>query len=310
MTLTVLIDELRRDGVRLWLQDDRIRYLAPKGCLSEQRLAQISRNRDQLLRLLRDAKVSGRSAIMPQERRGPMPVSYAQERLWIIQERDRDRTYNLLEAWMFDGPLSLAAMQAAIDGLIERHEPLRTRFDLDDNGQLLQIIDPPRKLPLRIRDVRQAEVMVELARHADHLFDLRRGPLIRLQILRLSPQQHIVAALVHHVIADGWSASILANDAKELYAAHLHGKPAALAPLKVQFADYAHWQRLQDLSDQLAYWTNKLAGYGGPLDLTAGQDRRGADRGPVGLRAVCLLVSPQGSIDSAGIAERLCSPCF
>ena len=87
---------------------------------------------------------------------------------------------------------------------------------------------------------------------------------------------------MHHVIADGWSASILANDAKELYAAHLHGKPAALAPLKVQFADYAHWQRLQDLSDQLAYWTNKLAGYGGPLDLTAGQDRRGADRGPVG----------------------------
>ncbi|MGN4078286.1 condensation domain-containing protein, partial [Burkholderia gladioli] len=122
------------------------------------------------------------------------PLSYVQERLWLIQQRDGGRAYNMNGALVLDGPLSMAALQAAFDGLVARHETLRTRFEIAAGSDTpSQFVDAPRAVALPVHEIVEADLHAALERHGGIEFDLRRAPLMDVRVLRITPRRHVVS---------------------------------------------------------------------------------------------------------------------
>ncbi|TDF82586.1 non-ribosomal peptide synthetase [Pseudomonas sp. H9] len=193
--------------------------------------------------------------------------SYAQQRmglLWLLDPQGG--AYNLPGAVRLQGEVKVEALVAAFEALVARHEPLRTLFSLDDGvwGQCLQPAGP---LPLDYRDfAEQAERDVLLAdcvrEQASLPFDLQRGPLLRVCLVRMAEHEHVLLVTLHHIVADGWSMNVLIDEFSRLYAQCVAGTPLQLPALPIQYADYALWQRSWlesgELERQLAYWTTQL----------------------------------------------------
>ncbi|WP_217441728.1 non-ribosomal peptide synthetase [Myxococcus sp. CA039A] len=209
--------------------------------------------------------------ILPVPRSGPLPLSFAQQRLWFIDQlQPGSSIYNMPSFVRLDGHLDIHALQLSFDELVRRHEALRTTFfELD--GQPFQRISPVGELPMVRVDLRgldaetsHSEVQRRLKEEYQRPFDLSTGPLIRAQVLELSDTEHVLALNMHHVVSDGWSMGVLTQEVAALYDAFAHGRPSPLAPLSIQYADYAVWQRdwLQGavLDQQLSYWRNQLTG--------------------------------------------------
>src|SRR5690606_4276519 len=201
------------------------------------------------------------------------PASYAQNRLWFIgQLEPTSSAYNMTSALRMRGELDRAALQRTFDDLVARHESLRTSFHPGaEAGGALQEIHPPRPLEIRALDLRglppgarEAEVL-RLA-DADTLapFDLTRAPLFRASLLQLAEREHVLLVTMHHIISDGGSMNIVIEEFARLYEAHASGAPLELPPLRVQYADYAGWQRAWmeagEADRQLAYWEKQLGG--------------------------------------------------
>ncbi|NIF64930.1 amino acid adenylation domain-containing protein, partial [Burkholderia sp. Cy-647] len=220
----------------------------------------------------------------------PFPLSYVQERLWLIQQRDGGRAYNMTAVLVLDGPLAMPSLQAAFDALVARHETLRTRFDIAPGSDLpSQFVEAPYAVALPLDELAPAGLLGALDRHASIEFDLRGGPLLDVRVMRLAPQRHVVSIVMHHIVSDGWSLGVFVQDLRGLYVAHrdaLAGAPgpfAALPPLAAQYGDYACRQREQDLQPQLAYWRSMLEGYGAPVDLSVPGTPAEAAHGPAGI---------------------------
>ncbi|HEX7313562.1 MAG TPA: amino acid adenylation domain-containing protein, partial [Pyrinomonadaceae bacterium] len=215
---------------------------------------------------------------------GPLPLSFAQQRLWFIHQLDpAAAAYNLPAALRLSGPLDAAALARALSELLRRHEPLRTRFLLQA-GEPRQLVDPPAPCPLPLRDLSALDpaaaeqaARAAAARDARRPFDLARGPLLRASLLRLAPDEHLLLCSVHHIVSDGWSMRLLVSEVTALYAAFSAGLPSPLAQLPVQYADFAHWQRawLQGaaLDRQLSYWRARLSGLPALLALPTDRPR-------------------------------------
>ncbi|MFE9637372.1 condensation domain-containing protein, partial [Streptomyces sp. NPDC006463] len=223
--------------------------------------------------------------LTPRTTEHDIPLSFAQQRLWFLNQLDPDSIeYSLPFSFRTHGPLDIPALETALTGLIERHEILRTRFLLGHNEEPTQIIDDPWPLHAtvidltHINDTHTAETTATttLAEHAARPFDLTSGRLLRLTIARLNPHHHLITLNIHHIAADGWSTAILATEIQELYAAATENRPPNLPELTVQYADYAIWQRqwLQNhtLNTQLDYWRTTLAGLE-PLELPTDHPR-------------------------------------
>jgi hypothetical protein len=162
------------------------------------------------------------------------------------------------------GPADIPAMERSILALISRHEALRTRFVAPD-GQPRQVIDQaPEDFSLDVTDLTADEVTRWAVDQAQRPFDLAAGPLFRAAAARLAPDEHALVLVIHHIVADGWSLRIMADEFSQLYAAEVGGGEAQLAPLHVQPADHAVWQRARlgdaELDRQVAYWREVLAG--------------------------------------------------
>ncbi|MBZ5526060.1 MAG: amino acid adenylation domain-containing protein, partial [Acidobacteriia bacterium] len=210
-------------------------------------------------------------------RDGRLPLSYAQQRLWFLQQMDpQSAAYNMPFAWRLSGNLDRQALQQSLNALAQRHEGLRTSFRLIDGDAILQIAGSV-ELPIRETDLRSlpaAEREAE-ARRLAHVeaatpFDLRYPPLLRVGLLRLDEHEYVLMGAMHHVISDGWSVQIMLREISRFYEACIRDMQPALEELKIQYVDYAVWQRqwLQGevLERQLQYWRQQLAGLE-PLDL-------------------------------------------
>ncbi|MFJ1932380.1 non-ribosomal peptide synthase/polyketide synthase [Kitasatospora sp. NPDC088160] len=210
----------------------------------------------------------GRPPVLPVARDGAAPMSYAQQRLWFLEEfAPGGAEYVTALALRLRGVLDTDALGAALRALAARHESLRTTFDSVD-GHGVQLVHPPQDVPLPLHDLsgRPAQPRAEalrglLAAERARPFDLRRGPLLRTALVRLAEGDHVLALTLHHIVTDGWSTAVLLTDLAHLYRAELGSGESRLAPLPVQYADYAHWQRTVGAAgaDQLAYWKEQLA---------------------------------------------------
>jgi amino acid adenylation domain-containing protein len=199
------------------------------------------------------------------------PVSFAQERLWFLDQFEPNSPfYNIPAAINFPGALNLTALQQSLDEIVRRHEALRTSF-ASHAGQTVQVIHPPAPLPLPLTDLRRLPpsqrqpALDRLATaEAQRPFDLRRGPLLRAHLVRRHDHDHLLLLTMHHIISDGWSMGLFFRELATLYAAPAHARTSTLPPLPIQYADFAQWQRtwLQGarLTRLLAYWRAQLTG--------------------------------------------------
>lgn len=218
-----------------------------------------------------------------------LPLSFAQQRLWFLHQLEPDGfAYNLPRAFRLSGLLNLAALEQALNEIIRRHESLRTTFD-NAQGEPVQIINPPQPLEMPVLDLsalseaeREARVQQLAYEEARRPFDLARGPMLRINLLRLSEQEYVVLFTMHHIISDGWSIRVLVREMVTLYTAYHAQLPSPLPDLPIQYADFACWQRQWMQGDvldaQLSYWKQQLAGaprvLALPTDRPAPADRR------------------------------------
>ncbi|MFE9116185.1 amino acid adenylation domain-containing protein [Streptomyces sp. NPDC007172] len=225
----------------------------------------------------------GERAIAPVPRTGPLPMSFSQQRLWFLSELEPDAVgYNSCFGLRLTGELDAGALRSALTGVVRRHEALRTTFDSVD-GRPVQIPHDASEVPCEQLDLsrlvdpgRQAELDRAVSRDLARPFDLRTGPLLRALLVRLAEREHILVLTLHHINHDGWSLSIFTRELGELYRAEREGRAAALAPVPLQYADFAVWQRAQlsqaALARSLDYWKGRLTGLA-PLELPADRPR-------------------------------------
>jgi amino acid adenylation domain-containing protein len=220
------------------------------------------------------ARAGGSAALpplVPMPRDGDIPLSFAQQRFWFVEQLGAAaNAYIMPMALRLRGPLDADAFRRALDGLVARHESLRTVFRMKD-GQAVQVILPDVRVDLPIHDLaaleeeaREAEAVRRTDIEVRTLFDLANGPVIRAQLLRFRADDHLLLLSMHHIVGDAWSLGILFRELSELYEAAVEGRAAALAPLPVQYADYALWQRNRmqgaALEGELAHWRRTLEG--------------------------------------------------
>ncbi|MFI0776429.1 non-ribosomal peptide synthase/polyketide synthase [Streptomyces sp. NPDC021212] len=225
-----------------------------------------------------------REVIPAVARGGDLPLSYGQQRLWFLDGfDDRDTEYVTPFALRLRGPLDIGALGTALDGLVARHEPLRTTF-AEVNGRGVQRIHGPYRVELPRHDLTAfpaAERERELERLLEHegatAFDLSTGPLLRASLIRLDDEEHVLTLTMHHIVTDGWSTAVISDDLSELYAAAREGRSPELPPLPLGYADYAAWQRDPDggaatVEPQLDHWRKTLADLP-PLELPTDRPR-------------------------------------
>ncbi|MDQ3898410.1 MAG: amino acid adenylation domain-containing protein [Actinomycetota bacterium] len=203
-------------------------------------------------------------------REGPLPLSFAQQRLWFLDQFEPDSAeYITPVALRLRGALDVDALNTALTALVARHESLRTTFEERD-GRGVQVIHRPYDVRVAVLDVsglpgaeRDAALERTLARESTEPFDLQRGPLLRVRLVRLAHDEHVLALTLHHIVTDGWSTGVIVGELTAAYAAARRGEEADLPPLPVQYADFAAWQvaELSEevLAEQLGYWRRQLA---------------------------------------------------
>ncbi|HST60675.1 MAG TPA: condensation domain-containing protein, partial [Longimicrobium sp.] len=222
--------------------------------------------------------------VVPVDRTQPLPLSFAQERLWFLDRLDPgSATYNIPVAWRLGGTLDAAALERALGEIVRRHESLRTVFT-EVNGSPVQTIAPFGGFALPVEDLlglgeadREAAVRQRGGEEARRAFDLAAGPLFRAALLRLGEEDHVLLFSMHHIVSDGWSMGVLFRELSALYEAYLEGRESPLPERPVQYPDYAVWQREQlegeALDRQLSYWRERLTGAPELLELPTDRPR-------------------------------------
>ncbi|WP_420127105.1 non-ribosomal peptide synthase/polyketide synthase [Longimicrobium sp.] len=244
--------------------------------------------RERILEMARAARLQRSapriSAIVPVERGGRLPLSFAQERLWFIDRLEPGAAvYNIPIAWRLEGTLHQVALQRALGEIVRRHEALRTVF-AEVDGSPVQAIAPFDGFALPVEDLsglgeadREAAVGRRVGEEARRGFDLAAGPLFRATLLRLGQEDHVLLLTMHHIVGDEWSTGVLLRELSALDTAYREGRESPLAELPVQYADFAVWQRAQlsgeALEKQLAYWRERLAGAPELLELPTDHPR-------------------------------------
>ena len=218
-------------------------------------------------------RAAGRGREVPamkrREREAELELSYAQQRLWFINELEPESAaYNIAYAVRMQGEVNEAALEQCMNEIVRRHEVLRTRF-VSRAGKAHQLIDEPRWMRLPMWDLSglsqsqrelQARQIVAQQRHRP--FDLERGPVWRAELVRMGSLEHILGVSLHHVVSDGWSVGVMVKEMSRLYEAYANGRESTLEELEIQYADYAAWQREwlegEVMSRQMQYWRKQL----------------------------------------------------
>ena len=252
-----------------------------------ERIAGLSAAKRELLalRLKRDSDASREKVTIPQRaNRGSSPLSFAQQRLWFLDQLlSGNSPYNIPTAVRLSGLLDVRCLEQSMKAVVIRHEVLRTTIK-SVQGKPYQIVADDCVLPLAIHDLsmrpeadKEAEASQVWAVEAQRPFDLTQDLMLRATLIKLSEQEHVLLLVMHHIASDGWSMSILMRELSQFYEAEISGLPSSLPELPIQYADYAEWQlewlQGEVLSKQLDYWKQQLAGAPTRLDLPTDRPR-------------------------------------
>ncbi|WP_405358697.1 amino acid adenylation domain-containing protein [Kitasatospora sp. NBC_00085] len=226
-----------------------------------------------------------RTAVRPAVRPERLPLSFAQRRLWFLNELDGGAAYNIPYAARLSGALDVEALNAALADVVDRHESLRTVLPTEDGRPWQQVLTGREaRTDLTVTDTTPDALEAELAEESNRVFRLTTEPALRARLFRLAPDEHVLLLVVHHVACDGWSLEPLLDDLAEAYAARRTGTAPVRPPLPVQYADFTLWQRdllgaeddpASRLSQQTEYWRQALAGIPDQLALPFDRPRPG-----------------------------------
>ncbi|HWS86513.1 MAG TPA: condensation domain-containing protein [Pyrinomonadaceae bacterium] len=244
------------------------------------------------------------------------PLSFAQERLWFLHRLEPESVvYNIARAIRLRGRVERQVFEQCFNEIVRRHDILRTTF-AEHDGEPAQTVAPHTNVSIPVVDLsglsapeREAAARAAAAEEAARPFDLVNGPLYRISLLRLGEEEHVALFTLHHIVSDAWSTAVLVKELVALYGAFARGEASPLAPLPIQYADFAGWQRgwLRGaaLEELLGYWRRQLAGAPPVLSLPTDGQRRHAPGGPQGARLSRTL--PQAlavSVQTLSLKEK------
>ena len=267
MSLEQLLSELSQRGIKLSVEDGQLRIRAPKGTLTPELRSALQQSKASLLELLSQTKLSSgktTAAITPISPNQPLPVSIAQERLWLVEQLQPDSSmYNLPMAFRLIGELHIEQLEQCLQTIVKRHEVLRTNYPSDnDKPRVILQSTMPALTVVNLQQQSGDDIETQALNLAGEVsqqpFDLAQESLIRYTLIRLSQQEHLLVIVVHHMVADGWSLGLIISELSTLYNAAMEGVTAPLSNLPFQYADFAAWQQQwlsgEDFKPQLTYW--------------------------------------------------------
>ncbi|NET54250.1 MAG: non-ribosomal peptide synthetase, partial [Merismopedia sp. SIO2A8] len=251
---------------------ERLRCQAPKNVMTPILRDKIAERKTEVIEFLQRANFTSSSStksILPVPRDKDLPLSFAQQRLWFLQQLEPDSFfYNEYGGVQLTGTLEAAALERSINRIVQRHEALRTTFQMVE-GQPVQNIATNLTLKLPVVDLcklseaeQKREVQKFSIEQSQRPFDLVQGSLLRCALLQLSEQKYVLLFAIHHIVYDGWSNGVFIHELSALYQAFSTGKLTPLPQLPIQYADFAVWQRQElqgaKLESQLSYWKQQL----------------------------------------------------
>jgi amino acid adenylation domain-containing protein/non-ribosomal peptide synthase protein (TIGR01720 family) len=262
-----VIKRAQAEGVELYLDGEQLKFRMKQGRLSPELKADLVAHKATIISLLREQALAIDTDIPVVSREQTLQCSFAQQRLWFVDQLEGGSAqYNIPAAIRLKGRLDAAALQRAVDTITLRHEILRTVYRAED-GEAVQVISPVRTLAIRTVDLtaaadREEQVQNFARQEAEAGFDLAADLMLRVTLLKLAQDEHVLLFTMHHIASDGWSMGVLVREFVTLYGAYSQGAANPLAPLPIQYADYAQWQRRQSggLQPQLDYWKQRLDG--------------------------------------------------
>ncbi|MBW4633663.1 MAG: amino acid adenylation domain-containing protein [Iphinoe sp. HA4291-MV1] len=286
MNLVEFLQELSAKNVELWVDNGKLRYRGPEDVLTPALLIEIKQYKEKIILLLQKrTETATTNSLYPVARNGHIPLSFAQQRLWFLQQFEPDNGfYNISAAVHFSGTLNQSALEQSLNYMIRRHEALRTNFVVTTDGQATQVIYPERCLKLQIIDLQhlgeteqQLSCQELAATEAVRPFDLAEDLLVRSTLLNLTPKEHVLLLVMHHIVSDGWSMGVVVKELAAVYNAVCNDEPINLSELPIQYADYAVWQQQhlagEVLASQQAYWQQQLATAPALLELPTDRPR-------------------------------------
>lgn len=293
MSVIEFLTQLAEKDIRLWVEDGKLRFSAAEGAFTEEIKQEVVNRKTELIEFLSQAKKAHQEQIPPIHRDQPLALSFAQQRLWFLNQLEPDNpSYNMPAAIRIRGKLNLDVLKKTFSEIICRHEILRTTYR-EYNETPLQIIPPANDWPLEIEtitapaDSTETVLLRSLAQiEASKVFNLEQGPIMRTRLHQIGSDDYLLLITVHHIASDGWSMGILVGEVIALYKAFCEN-PLANSPLPapaIQYADYAAWQLSQlsgeKLERQLGYWKQQLQAV--PILQLPSDYRRGATLGNQG----------------------------
>ena len=284
MKVVEFLSYLNSLEIKLWLEEEKLKYQAPQGVMTAEIKQEIGTRKPEILDFLsREAQPSPNSpesVIIPVSRDEDLPLSFAQQRMWFLYQMDsQNPAYNECPAIRLTGNLNIDILEQSLNAIIQRHEILRTTFPMVE-GKPIQKIAPFLKvnlLKVELKDLPIEKVEEIVAQELQKPFDLTQSPLLRFTLFDLGYEDYILVPVIHHIIIDGWSKGILFKELSSFYQALLSNSTASLPKLPIQYADFAVWQRqwLQGevLANQLNYWKKQLAAAPPLLELPTDKPR-------------------------------------
>jgi amino acid adenylation domain-containing protein len=281
-----LIEGLKHADIRLHVENGRLRVSAPKGALTRELQESIGSLKAQLIALLDPANREEAPPFKPLERIGPIPLSFAQERLWFLHKLQPENTgYHVAASIMLDKAVDLGALNSAVDLIVERHEVLRSSFP-EEEGTPRQVVHARISSDTEVIDAEYASSDIQgsffnrLEEFARRPFDIAGGPLFRTHLFRLNHDQAVLLVVMHHIISDTGSLHIFVREFQSAYKSLTEGSTPRLPSLPVQFSDYAYWQRNEissrRLEAQATHWKERLATAPTILELPTDRPRSAA----------------------------------
>ncbi|MEH2088947.1 amino acid adenylation domain-containing protein [Nostoc sp.] len=270
MTVFEFLSSLNNLDIKIWIEDDQLRYRAPKGVMTPDIKQELMKRKQEILSCLQQAITTKKIAFEPIssiERDCYLPLSFSQERIWFLHKLEGESgAYTIAFAVGLEGNLNIKALEQALGEIVQRHEVLRTRFEIK-NDKPVQVIDPNTTIRLPVVDLQNManpwKQVEQLAiKEAYKPFDLACDSVLRVKMWRVSQDEYVLLFTIHHIAADGWSKGVLIRELSAYYRTITTGSSVALPKLPIQYADFAIWQRKwltnQVLEQQLSYWKQHL----------------------------------------------------